>query len=97
MELENKSCRGMLIEVIVKSFIKDYALDSRDGLKEILQDKLNFNLNFETSITEVEEKNGLFFGGNYDKKFYEVDDGQTINSLIDEIFKTISIGINYFF
>jgi hypothetical protein len=67
MELENKSCRGMLIEVIVKSFIKDYVLDSRDELKEVLQDKLNLNLNFETSIPKVEEENGLFFGGIYFK------------------------------
>jgi hypothetical protein len=67
MELENKSYRGMLIEVIVKSFIKDYAFDSKDGLKEILQDKLNLNLNFETSISEVEEKNGFTYGGIYFK------------------------------
>ena len=67
MELENKSYRGMLVEVIVKSFIKDYVLDSRDELKKVLQDKLNLNLNFETSIPKVEEENGLFFGGIYFK------------------------------
>lgn len=69
MELENKSYRGMLIEVTVKSFIKDYAFNSKDGLKEILQDKLNLNLKFETSTSEieVEEKNGFTYGEIYFK------------------------------
>ncbi len=57
IELENKSYRGMLVEVIVKSFIKDYLFDSKDGLKEILQDKLDLNLKFETKVSDIESKN----------------------------------------
>jgi hypothetical protein len=62
MELENKSIRGMLVEVIVKSFITDYLFDSVDGLKEILQEKLNLNLKFDTKISEIETKNEYTFG-----------------------------------
>jgi hypothetical protein len=62
MELENKSIRGMLVEVIVKSFVTDYLFDSVDGLKEILQEKLDLNLKFDTMISEIETKNGHSFG-----------------------------------
>jgi predicted RecB family endonuclease len=62
MELENKSIRGMLVEVIVKSFITDYLFDSVDGLKEILQEKLNINLKFDTKVSEIENKNEYTFG-----------------------------------
>jgi hypothetical protein len=61
MEKE-KSYRGMLVEVIVKSFIIDYLLDSVNGLKEILQERLNLNLKFETNVSDIESKNGLIFG-----------------------------------
>jgi predicted RecB family endonuclease len=47
----------MLVEVIVKSFITDYLFDSVDGLKEILQDKLDLNLKFNTKVSEIENKN----------------------------------------
>ncbi len=62
LELENKSYRGMLVEVIVKSFIKDYLFDSKDGLKEILQEKLDLNLRFNTKVSEIETKNEHTFG-----------------------------------
>jgi len=62
MELENKSIRGMLVEVIVKSFITDYLFDSVDELKEILQERLNLNLKFETNISNIESKNEYTFG-----------------------------------
>jgi hypothetical protein len=62
MELENKSIRGMLVEVIVKSFITDYLFDSVDGLKEILQEKLHLNLKFDTKISEIGTKNEYTFG-----------------------------------
>jgi hypothetical protein len=71
MELENKSIRGMLVEVIVKSFITDYLFDSVDGLKEILQDKLDLNLKFDTKISEIETKNEYTFG----KISFEDEDG----------------------
>jgi predicted RecB family endonuclease len=61
MEKE-KSYRGMLVEVIVKSFIKDYLFDSVDGLKEILQEKLDLNLKFDTIVSEIETKNEHTFG-----------------------------------
>jgi hypothetical protein len=62
LELENKSYRGMLVEVIVKSFITDYLFDSKDGLKEILQEKLDLNLMFDTKVSEIETKNEHTFG-----------------------------------
>jgi len=62
MELENKSIRGMLVEVIVKSYIRNYLFDSVNGLKEILQEKLNLNLKFDTKVSEIETKNEHTFG-----------------------------------
>jgi DNA/RNA endonuclease YhcR with UshA esterase domain len=62
MNLENKSYRGKLIEVIIKSFFVDNLLESADKLKEVLQGKLDSNLKFETSVSEVENKNGLTYG-----------------------------------
>lgn len=62
MELENKSCRGMLVEVIVKSFIEENLFESVDSLKEILQERLNLNLKFETNVSDIENKNEHTFG-----------------------------------
>jgi hypothetical protein len=61
MELENKSYRGMLVEVIVKSIIEENLFESVDGLKEILQERLDLNLKFETNVSDVENKNGHTF------------------------------------
>ena len=62
MELENKSYRGMLVGVIVKSFVKENLFESVDGLKEILQERLNLNLKFETNVSDIENKNEHTFG-----------------------------------
>lgn len=62
MELENKSYRGMLVKVIVKSFIEENLFELVDDLKEILQERLNLNLKFETNIFDIETKNGQTFG-----------------------------------
>ena len=62
MELENKSYRGMLVEVIVKSFIEENLFKSVDGLKEILQERLNLNLKFETNVSDIDNKNEHTFG-----------------------------------
>ena len=62
MELENKSYRGMLVEVIVKSFIEENLFESADSLKEILQERLNLNLKFETNVSDIENKNEHTFG-----------------------------------
>lgn len=62
MELENRSYRGMLVGVIVKSFIKENLFEPVDGLKEILQERLNLNLKFETNVSDIETKNGQTFG-----------------------------------
>ena len=51
IEIENKSYRGMLVEVIVKSFIEENTFDPVDGLKEILQKRLSSNLRFETNLS----------------------------------------------
>ena len=58
IELENKSYRGMLVEVIVKPFIEENTFEPVDGFKKILQERLNSNLRFETNVSEVENKNG---------------------------------------
>ena len=62
IEIENKSYRGMLVEVIVKSFIKENLFEPVDGSKEILQERLNLNLKFETNVSDVENKNEHTFG-----------------------------------
>ena len=61
MERE-QSYRGMLVEVIVKSYIKENLYESVDGLKEILQERLKLNLKFETNVFDIETKNGQTFG-----------------------------------
>jgi hypothetical protein len=61
IELENKSCRGKLVKVIVKSYIKENLIESVDGLKEILQELLKLNLNFEAKVSGIEIKNGHIF------------------------------------
>jgi hypothetical protein len=62
MKMENKSRRGMLVEVYVKSFIEENLFGPVDGLKEILQERLNSNLKFETNVSNIETKNGQTFG-----------------------------------
>ena len=62
MEKLEKSYRGMLVEIIVKSFTEHYLFDVVDNLKEILQERLNLNLKFETNVSDIESKNGQTFG-----------------------------------
>ncbi len=62
MEKLEKSYRGMLVEIIVKSFTEHYLFDVVDNLKEILQEQLNLNLKFETNVSDIESKNGQTFG-----------------------------------
>ena len=62
MDLESKSYRGKLVEVVVKSFFVDNSLGLTDNLKAVLQGKLDSNLKFETTVSEVENKNGLTYG-----------------------------------
>lgn len=59
---KNKSYRGLLVKVIVKSFLKKNMFKSVDGLKEMLQERLNSNLKFETNVSDIETKNGYTFG-----------------------------------
>lgn len=59
---KQKSYRGMLVEIIVKSFIKEHLYDSVDELKETLQERLNSNLKFETNVFDVDTKNGHTLG-----------------------------------
>lgn len=60
--MENKSYRGLLVEIIVKSFIEQHLFDEVDYLKEILQERLNLNLKFETNVSDTQSKNGQTFG-----------------------------------
>lgn len=62
IELQNKSYRGMLIEIIAKSFTQDHLFDVVDNLKEILQERLNLNLRFKTNVFDIETKNGQTLG-----------------------------------
>ncbi|MCK9416059.1 hypothetical protein M0Q97_05300 [Candidatus Dojkabacteria bacterium] len=61
IELENKSYRGMLVEVIVKSFIEENLFEYVD-LKKNLQERLNLNLKFKTNVSDIETKIGHSFG-----------------------------------
>ena len=61
MEKE-KSYRGMLVEIIVKSFTEHYLFEVVDNSKKILQERLNSNLKFETNVSDIESKNGQTFG-----------------------------------
>jgi hypothetical protein len=60
-ETENKSYRGMLVEIIVKSFTEQYLFDVVDNLKEMLQEQLDMNLKFKTNVSNIESKNGQTF------------------------------------
>lgn len=70
---KQKSYRGMLVEIIVKSFIKEHLYNSVDGLKETLQERLNSNLRFETNVFDIDTKNGHIFG-----KIHFNDENDTI-------------------
>ena len=50
---KQKSYKGMLVEIIVKSFLQEHLYDSVDELNEKLQERLNLNLNFETNVFDV--------------------------------------------
>jgi len=63
MEKENRSFRGMLVEMIVKSFVNLNSFSfMKHELKVKLQEKLNSNLIFKTEVSEIETKNGHTFG-----------------------------------
>lgn len=60
--INERSYRSMLIEIIVKSFTYENSFNSLDGLKELLQERLNLNLKFETIVSDLETKNSQTFG-----------------------------------
>lgn len=62
MVVKNKSYRGMLVEVIVKAYIKENLFESVNTLKEKLQERLNLNLKFKTNVSKIEIKNEQTFG-----------------------------------
>lgn len=63
MEMENeKSYRGMLVEIITKSQIKKNLIEPVDNFKQNLQEQLDLNLKFETKVSNIETKNGHTFG-----------------------------------
>ncbi len=59
--MENKSYRGMLIEVLIKSFSESYLFDVSTNLQENLQELLYLNLRFETEVS-IETKNEQTLG-----------------------------------
>jgi len=66
IEIEEKSYRGMLVQIIIKTFSEECLVDELDNLKETLQDqlqdRLTSNLKFEANVSKVEFKNGQIFG-----------------------------------
>lgn len=50
----DKSYRGMLVEVIMKSFTKNYLFSVVDNMKEILQSKLDDEFKFETKVSDIQ-------------------------------------------
>jgi len=61
LDLESKSLRGMLIEIIINSSTDLYLFNVVDNLKEILQERLDLNLKFKTVVSDIETKNGFTF------------------------------------
>ncbi len=90
IETENKNYRGMLVEVIVKSFTADYLFDSNDELKKNLQEKLDLNLKFDTKVSEIETKNEHTFS----KISFEDENGKIRVIDFTIIFKSIKPEMN---
>jgi len=87
VKLKDKNYRRMLVRIIVKSFITDCLFDSKDRLKEILQEKLDLNLRFDTKVSEIETKNKRTFG----KVFFEDENG--IESVINFTITNNSVAV----
>ena len=52
-----KTLRGFLIETIVNHITSNNLFEFTVNFKELLQEKLNMNLNFETNVSDLVEKN----------------------------------------
>ena len=61
MKLDAKSIRGKLVETIFKSTIFENMFTFTDEYKEILQNKMNSDLNFKTDIIDIKKDNDLTF------------------------------------
>lgn len=55
----DKSYRGKLVEVIIKTFIENNPFELVENSKENLQDILDLNLKFHTKVSDIEIKNGI--------------------------------------
>lgn len=73
LKLETKNYKGMLIEVFIKSFITDYILYPKIRLKQILQEKLDLYLKFETKVSDIETNGGYIFY----KIYFDDENGKT--------------------
>ena len=78
IEIENKSFRGALIEVITKKIVLENLFESIElnELKEKLEDAFDLNLKFEVKVSEIGTKNGFVSGD----IVYENEDGKTIST-----------------
>jgi hypothetical protein len=73
MEKEEKSYRGMIIGVILRNLFKKNQFDTVDNFLQVVENALNSNLKFETTVSSVrigdrisgsvyfEDENGIHF------------------------------------
>jgi len=59
--LKDKTCRGELINTVVEHSVIDNMYSFGD-IKEIIQKRLDANLNFETKVSDLEIKDNNTFG-----------------------------------
>lgn len=63
MKTKIKDYRGVLIKTVISTFTDSYL--SANEFKEQLQEKLNLNLKFKTTVSDMESKNDYLFGNVY--------------------------------
>lgn len=76
IEVESKSNRGALVELITKKIVLENTFSIVDDLKEKLENEFNLNLNFKVNVSEVKNINGF---NSVDIHFEDVD-GKILSS-----------------
>ncbi len=89
-EFGTSSCRGMLIDVIIQNYIKDFLFESEPKCNEVqslIQKKLDSHLKFETETNVVEGEKDILMSGKV--KFLNEDDTKSIVDFV--ILKTMKV------
>jgi len=78
MELD-KNYRGLLVEVIIKSYIEENLFEFiGDNLQNGLQLKLDSNLKFKSIVSDIETRNGSRNGSTFGEIYIENEDESTL-------------------